>query len=73
MYYTQKDIKKSHIRIMNLKYQLQHGMENLTDLMDQILFKIFKFVLVYLKKTWRKDYYSFNKNICKQHRKKNHV
>ena len=31
-----RKILKSHIRIINLKYQLQHGMKNLNHLMDHI-------------------------------------
>ena len=40
-----KKIKKDHIRTMNLKYQLEHGMKNLNYLMHHILFQIFKIVL----------------------------
>ena len=36
--------KKSHIRTMNLKYQLQHGIKNLNYLMDHILYQIFKII-----------------------------
>ena len=38
-------ISKSHIRIINFKYQLQHGMKNLNYLMDHILNQIFKIIL----------------------------
>ena len=38
-------IQKSHIRIINLKYQLQHGMKNLNHLMDHIPYKIFTIIL----------------------------
>ena len=38
-------ILKSHIRIINLKYQLQHGMKNLNHLMDHIPYKIFTIIL----------------------------
>ena len=31
-------MQKSHIRIINLKYQLQHGMKNLNYLMDHVLY-----------------------------------
>ena len=42
---------KSHIRTINLKYHLQHGMEHFTYLMDHILYQISKiFVNIYLKK-----------------------
>ena len=33
-----RKILKSHIRIINLLYQLQHGMKNLNYLMDHILY-----------------------------------
>ena len=36
--YTWKDIRKSHLRTTNLKYQLQHGRRNLNYLMDHILY-----------------------------------
>ena len=36
---------KSHVKIINLKYQLQHGMKNLNYLMDDILYQIFKTIL----------------------------
>ena len=36
---------KSHIRIINLKYQLQHGMKNLNYLMDHILYQIFEIIM----------------------------
>ena len=43
--------RKCHIRIINLKYQLQNGMKNLNFLMDLILHQIFKIILdTYLKK-----------------------
>ena len=43
-------ILNSHIRTLNLKYQLEHGMNNLNYLMDHILYQIFKIILnVYLK------------------------
>ena len=32
-------------KIINLKYQLQHGMKNLNYLMDQILCQIFEIIL----------------------------
>ena len=41
MYYRWK-IQKYHIKTINLKYQLQHGMKNLNSLIDHILYQIFK-------------------------------
>ena len=41
IYYMWKNIKSSY----NLKYQHQHGMINLSYLMDRILYKIFKIIL----------------------------
>ena len=38
IYYTWKDIRKSHLRTTNLKYPLQHGGRNLNYLMDHILY-----------------------------------
>ena len=38
-------IEKSHIRKINLKYQLQHGLKNLNYLMDHILYQVFKIIL----------------------------
>ena len=40
-YYTWKNIKKP-TKIVNLKYQLRHGMKRLNYLMDYILYQIFK-------------------------------
>ena len=38
IYYTWKNLKKSHIRtFINLKRQLQHGMKNLNYMMDQVM------------------------------------
>ena len=37
--------EKSHIRTINLKYQLQHSMKNLNYLTDHILYQIFKVIL----------------------------
>ena len=39
------EIYKSHIRIINLKFQLRHGMKNFNYLMDHILYQIFKIIL----------------------------
>ena len=41
IYYTLKNIKKSY-KNNKLKYQCQHGMENLNCLMDHIQYQIFK-------------------------------
>ena len=41
---------KSYTKIINLKYQLRHGMMSLNYLMDHILHEVFKFILnIYLK------------------------
>ena len=42
--------KKSHTKLMNLKYQLQHGIKNLNYLMDHILYQIFRIILNIFKK-----------------------
>ena len=47
-------IQKSHSKVINLKYQLQHGMENLNYLMDHILYEIFKIILKIYLKMWVK-------------------
>ena len=44
MYSTWRNIK-NHRKTMNLKYQLQHGVNNLIYLMDHILYQIFKIIL----------------------------
>ena len=44
IYYTWKNIK-SHTKIINSKYQVQHGMKNFNYLMDHILYLIFKIIL----------------------------
>ena len=44
IYYRWKNIK-SHTKIMNLKYQLQHGKKSFNYLMDHILYPIFKVFL----------------------------
>ena len=41
LYYTWKN---SHVRTINLKYLLQHGMKNLNYLMDHIPYQIFKII-----------------------------
>ena len=47
IYYTLEtiQIKKSQIKILNVKYQLQRGMINLNYLIDHILLEIFKITL----------------------------
>ena len=45
-YYTWKTIEKSYEKMINLKYQLQHGMKNLNYLIDHILYQIFKIFIV---------------------------
>ena len=50
IYYTLKN-KKNHTKIINIQYQLRHGMKSLNDLMDHILYQIFKIILnISLKK-----------------------
>ena len=41
----QEKYKKSHTKIINLKYQLHHGMKSLNYLTDCILYQIFKIIL----------------------------
>ena len=36
---------KSHTKITNSKYQLQHGMKSLNYLMDHVLYQIFEIIL----------------------------
>ena len=48
--YNTWKIIKSHTKIMNLKYQLQHGMKSLNYLMNHILYKIFKNLFSILSK-----------------------
>ena len=38
-------IEKSHKKLINLKYQLQHGKKILNYLVDHILYQIFKIIL----------------------------
>ena len=38
-------ISKSHTKIINLKYQLRHGIKSLNYLMDHILCQVFKITL----------------------------
>ena len=45
-----RKIKKSHKKIINLKYLLLHGMKSLNYLMGHILYQIFKITLNTLKK-----------------------
>ena len=51
-YYTKKT--HSHIRIINLKYQLHHGIKNLNYLMYHILYQIFKIFLSISRKSGKK-------------------
>ena len=51
--YTWKNIKSSYT-IINLKYQLQHGIMNFNDLMDHILHQILKIILSIFKKNMEK-------------------
>ena len=41
--------------MINLKYQLQHGMNNLNYLMDNILYVIFKIILNIYYKSMEKN------------------
>ena len=43
-------ILKSHAKIINLKYQLQHGIKNLNYLMDHILYQIFTIIFIISQK-----------------------
>ena len=47
-------IYKSHTKIINLKYQLQHEMNNLNYMMDHILYQIFKVILNISHKNMKK-------------------
>ena len=50
IYYTWKNIK-AHIRTINLKYLLQHGVMNLNYQTDHIQYQIFKIILsIFLRK-----------------------
>ena len=55
IYYTWKN-NKSHTKIINLKYQLQHEMKNLNYLMGYILIRYLRLFSIYLKKTWIIDW-----------------
>ena len=44
IYYTWKNIKNSHKKKKNLKYQVQHGIKKLNYLTDHILYQIFEIV-----------------------------
>ena len=50
MYYKWKNIK-IHVRTINIKYQVQHEMKNLSYLIDHILYQIFKIILNISSKT----------------------
>ena len=41
IYYTRESVK-SYIKVINLKYQLGHGIESLIYLMHHIMYQIFK-------------------------------
>ena len=49
IYYTWENIRR-HSKIINLKYQLRHGMKSLKYLMGHILYQIFKIILRIFKK-----------------------
>ena len=50
VFFIHGKILKNHIRILNSKHDLQHGMKNLDYLMDHILYQMFKIILnIYLK------------------------
>ena len=42
---THGEIQKSHTKIINLEYQLQHGMKSLNELINYIMYQIFKITL----------------------------
>ena len=44
MYYIWKN-KESHTEIVNLKYELLHGIKSLNYLTDHILYQIFSIIL----------------------------
>ena len=46
-------IKKKNAKIINLKYQLRHGLKGLNYLMAHILYQIFKTVLSISSKNMR--------------------
>ena len=45
---------KGHIRIINLKYQLQHEMKNLNCLKDLFYIRYSRLFWIYVKKSWGK-------------------
>ena len=51
---THGKYKKSHMRTINSKYQLQHVIKNLNYLTDHILYQIFKIILSIFKKNKKK-------------------
>ena len=53
IYYTWRN-KKSHTKIINLKYQLRHQMKSFNYLMDHILYQIFKTILSISSKNRRR-------------------
>ena len=48
-------IQKSHAKIINKKYQINHGMKKLNYMKDHIMYWIFQIILNISEKTWRKD------------------
>ena len=64
IYYAWKNIK-SHTKIMNLKFQLRHGVKSLSYLMDHAMYQIFKIIFEYVLKTWDSYWQSFNNDIRK--------
>ena len=48
-----KLVRKSTSKIIYLKYQLRHGMESLNNVIDHILYRIFKITLNISKKDMR--------------------
>ena len=46
-------ISKSRTKIIHLKYQLRHGMKSLNYLMGDILYQIFKNILIISSKNMR--------------------
>ena len=63
IYYTCKNIKSSYNN-NNFKYQHQHGMINLSYLMNRILYQVFKIILNTFLKSMKKIL-TVSTNICK--------
>ena len=53
--YIHGKIQKSHTKIINLKYQLEHGIKHLNYLKDHIVYQIFKISLNIHLKNMGKD------------------